>query len=49
MEYQAIKYKSKDEAIAAFRKMIERKKQWMEKTEKEFEQLSMYRQQLSKA
>ena len=49
MEYEAINYNNRNEALAAFRKMIERKKQWVEKTEKEFEQLALYRQQLAKA
>ena len=49
MEYEAINYSNRNEALAAFRRMIERKKQWVEKTEKEFEQLALYRQQLAKA
>ena len=48
MEYEAINYNSRSEALAAFRKMVERKKQWVEKTEKEFEQLALYRQQLAR-
>lgn len=48
MDYEAISYSNRNEAIAAFRKMIERKKQWIEKTEKEFEQLALYRQQLAR-
>ena len=49
MEYEAINYKNRNEALAAFRKMIERKKEWVEKTEKEFEQLALYRKQLAKS
>ena len=36
---KAIKYKNREEAIAAFRKMIERKRIWVEQTEQEFAQL----------
>lgn len=49
MEYEAINYSNSNEALTAFRKMIERKKQWVEKTEKEFEQLALYRQQLARS
>lgn len=48
MDYEAINYSNHHEALAAFRKMIKRKKQWVEKTEKEFEQLELYRQQLAR-
>lgn len=37
--YKAIKYKSRNEALVAFRKMMERKKEWIEKTEHEFNML----------
>lgn len=49
MTYEAIQYSSGSEALEAFRKMIARKKQWVEKTEKEFEQIAIYRQQINKA
>ena len=34
--YKAIKYNNKSEALAALHKMVERKKEWIEKTEQEF-------------
>ncbi|MBQ9555467.1 MAG: hypothetical protein IJV05_04510 [Muribaculaceae bacterium] len=36
---KAIKYKNREEAVAALRKMIERKRIWIEQTEQEFAQL----------
>lgn len=42
--YKAVKYNNREEALAAFRKMMERKREWVEKTEQEFSQL---RQQLA--
>ena len=38
---------NRDEALSAFRKMIERKKQWVAKTEKQFEQIAVYRKELA--
>ena len=34
--YKAVKYENRNEALAAFRKMVERKKEWIKKTEQEF-------------
>ena len=34
--HKAVKYNNRKEAHDAFRKMIERKKEWIEKTEQEF-------------
>lgn len=36
MDTNFIKYNSKEEAIAAFRKMKQRKKEWLEQTDREF-------------
>ena len=47
MKYEAVRYNNQGEALAAFRNMIERKKQWVEKTEKQFEQLAAYRKQIA--
>ena len=33
--YKAIEYNSKEEVLAAYRKMIERKRKWIEETEQE--------------
>lgn len=40
--YKAVKYNNRNEALAALRRMMERKKKWIEKTEQEF---TMLRQQ----
>ena len=45
MTYQAVKYNSKEEALSAYRKMIERKKQWIEESERYFQQMAEYRRQ----
>jgi len=37
--YKAIKYNTKEQALAAYRKMQERKRKWVEETEKEFLEL----------
>ncbi len=37
--YTAIRYDNRNAAVAAFKKMMQRKREWIEKTEKEFEQL----------
>ena len=42
--FKAVKYNSRKEALAAFRKMVERKKEWVERTEQEF---AMLRKQVS--
>ena len=44
MMYKNVKYNNRNEALAAFKKMVQRKKEWIEKTEREF---SILRQQLS--
>lgn len=40
--YKTVKYNNRNEALTALRKMVERKKAWIEKTEQEF---AMLRQQ----
>ena len=40
--YKAVKYNNRNEALTALQKMVERKKDWIEKTEQEF---AMLRQQ----
>ena len=42
--FKAVKYNSRKEALAAFQKMVERKKEWVERTEQEF---AMLRKQVS--
>lgn len=42
--YKAVKYHNREEALAAFQKMLNRKREWVEKTEQEFSHL---RQQLA--
>ncbi len=37
--YTAIKYNTREDVVAAFKKMMQRKREWVEKTEKEFAQL----------
>lgn len=39
MEYKAVKYSSKEEAMAAFIRMRNRKREWLKKTEEELEQM----------
>ena len=34
--YKAVKYNDRNEALAALHKMVERKKEWIKKTEQEF-------------
>lgn len=34
--YKAVNYSNRDEALKAFRRMVERKREWIEKTEQEF-------------
>lgn len=36
METKLIKYKTREEAIAAFRKMKQRKKEWLDQTDRDF-------------
>lgn len=37
--YTAVRYDTREDAVAAFKKMIQRKREWIKNTEKEFEQL----------
>lgn len=37
--YKAVVYSSKEEALSAYRKMVERKRKWLEETEKDFVKL----------
>lgn len=39
MKYQAVKYNSREEAMAAFIKMRDRKRKWLKKTENELKEL----------
>lgn len=39
MKYQAVKYNSREEAMAAFIKMRDRKREWLKKTENELKEL----------
>ena len=39
MEYKAIKYSNKEDALVALNKMRQRKKDWIEKTVQEFAEL----------
>ena len=43
--YQAVKYNSRSEALAALRKMVERKKERVESAQRELEQIAKYRLQ----
>ena len=43
--YQAVKYNSRNEALLAFRKMVERKKERVENANRELQQISKYRLQ----
>ena len=40
MVYKTAKYSNREEAMEALRKMIQRKHEWVEKTEQEFEELA---------
>ncbi len=37
--YTAVRYDTQEDAVAAFKKMIQRKREWIKNTEKELEQL----------
>ena len=37
--YTTVKYNSRLDAVAAFRRMMQRKREWIEQTEREFELL----------
>ena len=39
MKYKAVKYNSREEAMAAFIKMRDRKREWLKKTENELKEL----------
>ena len=39
MKYQAVKYNSREAAMAAFIKMRDRKREWLKKTENELKEL----------
>lgn len=39
MEYKAIKYSSREEALNALNQMRQRKKEWIKTTQKEFAEL----------
>lgn len=39
MAYQAVVYNNREEALAAYKKMVARKRKWVEETMKEFAQL----------
>lgn len=39
MTYTAIKYATQKDALAAFKLMMRRKREWVENTEREFEKL----------
>lgn len=39
MNYTAVKYKTRDDAVNAVKKMMQRKREWIERTEKEFREL----------
>lgn len=39
MEYNAVKYNNRGEAMAAFIRMRNRKREWLKKTEEELQQL----------
>ena len=41
--YTKVNYNSKEEAVAAFRRMVQRKREWVEQAEKELEELSQKR------
>ena len=41
--YTKVKYKNREEAIAAFRRMVQRKREWVAQAEKESEELSQKR------
>ena len=43
MMYKKVKYDSKEDAVAAFRRMVQRKKEWVAQTERELEELAQER------
>jgi len=41
--YTKVKYKTKEEAVAAFKRMVQRKREWVAQAEKELEELAQKR------
>ena len=41
--YTKVKYNNREEAVAAFKKMVQRKYEWVKQAEKELEELSKKR------
>ena len=41
--YKKVIYNSKEEAVAAFRKMVQKKREWVEQAERELDELSQKR------
>ena len=39
MEYKAVKYRNREEALAAFIRMRDKKREWIKKTETELKQM----------
>lgn len=44
MAYETVKYQNCEEATEALRKMMQRKREWVEKTEREFEEIAKLRE-----
>lgn len=42
--YKKVVYKSKEEAVAAFQKMVQRKREWVAEAEKELKEIAAERQ-----
>ena len=42
--YKKVVYKSREDAIAAFNKMVQRKREWVSQAEKELEEIATKRQ-----
>ena len=41
--YKRVIYKNREDAVTAFRKMVERKREWVRQDEKELDELSLKR------
>jgi hypothetical protein len=41
--YKRVIYKNREDAVTAFRKMVERKREWVRQAEKELDELSLKR------
>lgn len=39
MELKAVKYNSREEALGAFKKMVQRKREWLAETDRELKQM----------